>query len=144
MLAFMQIVASLLSAAFALFGRWIQLHPEKIVPTGHFTRPDTLGARLFRVQVALIGTIAVFGGTYGALHALLQFATFGSVVLAWIMVLTAVATGIVAAIYVRREANAVQCIKAPVLMAGGRDFAGNLALNRLSDISDNVGGVKQF
>jgi hypothetical protein len=102
----MQIVASLLSAAFALFGRWVQLHPEKIVPTGHFTGPDTLGARLFRAQVAVIGTIAVFGGTYGALHGLLQFATFGSVAFGWIVVLTAVATGVVAAVYVRREANA--------------------------------------
>ena len=105
MLAFMQIVASLLLAAFALFGRWIQLHPEKIVPTGHFMGPDTLGARLFRVQVAVIGTIAVFAGTYGALHGLLQFATFGFVALGWIMALTAAAMGVVAAVYVRREAN---------------------------------------
>jgi len=102
----MQIVVSLLSAAFALFGRWIQLHPEKIVPTGQFMGPDSVGARLFRLQVAVIGTIAVFGGTYGALNGFLQFATFGSVALGWTMVLTAVATGIVAAIYVRREANA--------------------------------------
>ncbi len=102
----MQIVVCLLSAAFALFGRWIQLHPEKIVPTGQFMGPDTIGARLFRVQVAVVGTIAVFGGTYGALHSLLQFTAFGSVVLDWIMVLVAAATGIVAAVYVRREANA--------------------------------------
>ena len=102
----MQIVAGLISAAFALLGRWVQLHPEKIVPAGHFTGPDTLGARLFRVQVAVIGTIAVFGGTYGALHELLQIAAFGSVAVGWIIVLTAVATGIVAAVYVRREASA--------------------------------------
>ena len=86
MLACMLIVVSLLSAAFALLGRWIQLHREKIVPTGHFMGPDTLGARLFRVQIAVIGTIAVFGGTYGALYGLLQLATFGSVALGWIMV----------------------------------------------------------
>lgn len=103
---FMQIVFSILSAAFALFGRWIQLHPEKIVPSGQFMGPDTRGARLFRVQVAVIGTIAVFGGTCGALSSLLQPATFHSVALGWIMVLTAVAAGVVAAVYVRREARA--------------------------------------
>lgn len=103
----MRIVAGLLSAAFALFGRWIQLHPEKIVPAGQFMGPDTLGARLFRVQVAVVGTVAVFGGTCGALYELLRFATFGSVALGWMMVLTAVAAGILAAVYVRCEANAL-------------------------------------
>jgi hypothetical protein len=102
----MEIVTSLFSAAFALFGRWVQLHPEKIVPTGHFIGPDTLGARLFRLQVAVMGTIAVFGGTYGALHGLLQFINVGSVVLSWMMTTAAAATGLVAAVYVRREANA--------------------------------------
>jgi hypothetical protein len=102
----MQIVISLLSAVWALFGRWIQLHPEKVVPAGHFVGPDTLGARLFRVQVAVIGTVAVFGGTYGALHELLQFLAFRSVALGWIIVLTAAATGVVVALYVRREASA--------------------------------------
>jgi hypothetical protein len=106
MLAFMPIVISLLWAAFALFGRWLQLHPEKLVPSGQFMGPDTTGARLFRAQIAIIGTIAVFGGTCGAFHELLRFAAFGSVVLRWMMVLAAAATGIVAAVYVRREANA--------------------------------------
>ena len=61
---------------------------------------------MFRIQVAVIGTLAVFGGTCGAVHGLLQFAAFGSVALGWIMVLAAVATGMVAAVYVRRETNA--------------------------------------
>jgi hypothetical protein len=46
MFAFMQIVISLLSAAFSLLGHLIQPHPEKIVPTGPFMRPDSLAARL--------------------------------------------------------------------------------------------------
>ena len=78
---------------------------------------------MFRIQVAVIGTLAVFGGTCGAVHGLLQFAAFGAVALGWIMVLAAVATGMVAAVYVRRETTLVHCTKATVPMAGGSDIA---------------------
>ena len=102
----MQVIVSLLSAAFALLGRWIQLNPDRIIPAGQFTSGDTLGGRLFRAQLAVLGTIAVSGGTYLALHGFLQFATFGSVALDWITTLIAIASAIVAAVRVRSEASA--------------------------------------
>jgi hypothetical protein len=47
MFAFMQIVVCPFSAGFASFGHWIELHPE-IVFAGHFTKPESSVARLFR------------------------------------------------------------------------------------------------
>jgi hypothetical protein len=116
MLGFMQkiIVGILLSPAFALVGRWIQLHPEKIVPTGRFMGPDSIGARLFRVLVAVIGTIAVFGGACGVFLGLLLF-VFTDVpavdwmmrlAIKWMVRLAIVAVGTATAVYVRREAKA--------------------------------------
>jgi hypothetical protein len=102
----MQIFPSLLSGGVALFGRWVQLHQEKIVPPGHFTGLDKFRARLFHGQVAALGTIAVSGGTYLALHNLLQFATLGSVALGWITTVIAIASAMIAAAYVRSEASA--------------------------------------
>lgn len=116
MLGFMQkiIVGILLSPAFALVGRWIQLHPEKIVHHGQFMGPDTIGARLFRVHVAVIGTIAVFGGTCGTVlgFLILNFMDVPAVdwmmglAIKWMMRLAIIAVGIAAAVYVRREAKA--------------------------------------
>lgn len=102
----MAIFSMICAAAFALFGRWLQLHPEKLVPAGHFIGPHTFGARLFRLQVAFLGTFAVFGGITGALYTLLQFATFGSVVLGWIALLLSIAAGVFVAVRVRREVKA--------------------------------------
>jgi hypothetical protein len=48
MLAFMQIVVCPFSAALASFGHWIRLHSAKIVFAGHFTKPESSVARLFR------------------------------------------------------------------------------------------------
>lgn len=102
----MPIIASLLCAGFALLGRWLQLHPERIVPEGQFMGQNTFGARLFRAQVFLVGTFAVFGGTCGALYSLLQLAAFGSAVLDWVIRLAALVAGILAAIHVRKEVKA--------------------------------------
>ena len=54
-------------AAFALFGRWILLYPEKLIPNGMFSGRHSLGAKVARIQVAFVGTLAVWGGAWGAL-----------------------------------------------------------------------------
>jgi hypothetical protein len=66
------IVAASLFALFALAGRWIQLHPERMVPKGQFVGPNTRGARFFRAQMAILGTFVVFGGTTAAVFSLLS------------------------------------------------------------------------
>lgn len=57
----MRIVPILILVRLVLLGRWMQLHPESVVPKGLFTGKNTVGARLFRGQIAVIGTLAVFG-----------------------------------------------------------------------------------
>jgi len=101
--AYMQIATTLLSAGLALLGRWAQLHLGKFVPAGHFTGSDRFRLRLFRGQVAALGTLAVSCGTYLALRGLLQFATIGDVAPGWITTVIASGLAIVAAVYVRRE-----------------------------------------
>jgi len=75
-----QILSTLLSvliaALFGLVGRWIQLHPERIVPKGQFVGRDSSGARLFRAQVILVGSFTVFGGTFVVVSSLLSLLTF--------------------------------------------------------------------
>jgi hypothetical protein len=100
------LVAVPLFSLFALLGRWVQLHPEKIVSKGHFAGENTFGARLFRIQVACLGTFIVFCGTWCALFALLHVFTFDSVVLQGIVQFAAIGGGIIAAMVVRKEANA--------------------------------------
>lgn len=73
----MKLVPVLLFAGFALFGRWLQLHPEKVFPAGSFIGEHTAGARLARVGITLIGTIAVFAGTCACVFTLLQFLILG-------------------------------------------------------------------
>jgi hypothetical protein len=58
----MPVLTILLSSAAALLGRWIQLHPEKILPKGHF-EAGSATARIYRVQIAVMGSFAVFAGT---------------------------------------------------------------------------------
>lgn len=89
--------------AFAFFGRWLQLHPEKIVPKGWFAGPNTFLARMFRVQVAFVGTFAVFGGTSGAVFGVLSAFTFNSIVLGWTAQVIGLSVGIYAAIRVRKQ-----------------------------------------
>lgn len=61
----MPIMTILLSSAAALLGRWLQLHPEKILPPGHFAEGSTT-ARIYRVQIACMGSFAVLAGTWSA------------------------------------------------------------------------------
>jgi cytochrome c biogenesis protein CcdA len=97
------VVAAILFAVFALGGRWIQLHPERTVPKGHFVGPNTRGARLFRAQVAILGTLMVFGGTAATVFSLLSLLTSASVRLELFAKLIALVAGVLAAIRVRRE-----------------------------------------
>jgi hypothetical protein len=95
-----------LFVAFASFGRWIQLHPEKVVLQGIFMGPHTFGARLFRAKVAIIGSLAVFGGTWCAVFALLSRLVLVSPILSGIAQLVGLCAGVSAAIYVRKEVRA--------------------------------------
>lgn len=89
--------------AFAFFGRWLQLHTERIVSKGCFAGPNTFLARMFRVQVAFVGTFAVFGGTWGAVFGVLSAFTFNSIVLGWTAQVIGLSVGIYAAIRVRKQ-----------------------------------------
>ena len=99
----MPIVAIVFFTLFAFGGRWIQLRPERVVPKGQFTGPNSLGARLFRLQIALVGTFIVFAGTAAAVYSLISVMTFRSRPLEVISRLICVAVGAFAAIYVRRQ-----------------------------------------
>jgi hypothetical protein len=52
----MPVVTILLSSAAAWLGRWIQLHPEKLLPRGHFAA-DSMSARIYRIQIACMGQL---------------------------------------------------------------------------------------
>jgi hypothetical protein len=58
---------------------------------------------MFRVQVAFIGTFAVFGGVWGCVFTVLSILTFNSIALGLIAQAIGLCSGIVAAIKVRRE-----------------------------------------
>jgi len=92
-------------AAFALAGRWIQLYPERVVPKGQFIGTDSRGARLYRIQIAVLGTCIVFGGTWFAISSLFLLSS-GSALVVWIGHLMGIVAGIFAAAHVRREAKA--------------------------------------
>jgi hypothetical protein len=97
------VLAAVFFALFALGGRWIQLHPERVVPKGQFVGPNTAGARLFRLQIALLGTFIVFGGTAASVSSLLSLVTFGSVPMELTAKLIGVVAGVLAAVHVRKE-----------------------------------------
>src|ERR1700739_97089 len=99
------IVAAVLFAVFALGGRWIQLHPERTVPKGQFAGPNTLGARLFRAQVAILGTFMVFSGTTAAVFSLLSLLSSALLRLELVVKLIGVVAGILAATRARMEAR---------------------------------------
>jgi hypothetical protein len=92
-----------LSVAFAFLGRWFLLHPEKLAPKGQFMGPDTLGARLFRLQVTAVGTFAVFFGAFGAIFSALLWIAFFSPALLVLPVIFGISCGVYAVIYVRKE-----------------------------------------
>ena len=100
------VLSAVLAALFGFVGRWIQLHPERVVPKGQFVGRDSSGARLFRAQMILVGTFMVFGGTFGVVSSLLSLLTFGSAVLQVLSRLIAIVLGVLAAIRVRKEARA--------------------------------------
>lgn len=93
------------SVGFAMLGRWIQLHPERVVPKGYFTSVDSLGARVFRLQITLLGCFMVFGGVAACINLIASPWSRRSL-LGWIAILLAYASGVVAAVYVRKEVRA--------------------------------------
>jgi membrane associated rhomboid family serine protease len=97
------LLSAFLAALFGLLGRWIQLHPERIVPKGQFVGRDSSGARLFRAQMVLMGTFMVFGGTFGVVSSLLSLLTFRSAILQLLARLIGLVVGVLAAIRVRKE-----------------------------------------
>ncbi|MGO9210238.1 MAG: hypothetical protein ACLPXM_05215 [Terriglobales bacterium] len=102
----MPFIAMILFAGFGLLGRWMLLHPESIVPKGMFMGRNTFFARLFRAEVLVIGTCAVFGGTCAALSAAFSLVAAHSWLISWTLKLVAVAAGVVAAIHVHKELKA--------------------------------------
>lgn len=91
-------------AIFAIAGWWLQLHPEKIFGEGYFiTEKSWLR---FLEMVAFLGTFMVFMGTMGTVSSLLFLLTFHVTLLEWIARLLALAAGVAAAVYVRREVKA--------------------------------------
>jgi len=99
------VIEALFFTGFALLGRWVQLHPERVAPKGHFIGPDTFGARLFRTEVAVVGTVAVLGSTWATVRSLFSLLTTSSAVLTAVMQLAGLAAGAAAAIYVRKEVS---------------------------------------
>jgi len=99
----MIIIRVLMLVGFALLGRWMQLHPERIVPKGWFIGENTFGARLLRAQATVVGGFAVLAGTAFALSTALVPLTSGHSVLQVIVWLLAVTLGILAVSYVRKE-----------------------------------------
>lgn len=74
------------------------------MPKGQFVGPNTLGARLFRTQMAILGTFMVFGGTTAApVFSLLSLFTAASARLKLVAKMIGVILGVFAAIRVRRE-----------------------------------------
>jgi hypothetical protein len=99
----MLFVGEIALIAFAFAGRWIQLHPERLVSKGQFLGQNTIGARLFRIQAAILGALMVFGGTTAAVRAVVSPLTHGSAALEWTANLIGVLAGVLAVAYVRRE-----------------------------------------
>ena len=95
-----------LSATFAVLGRWVQLHPERVFPKGNFVAVNSWGAKLARAQVAIFGTLAVFIGTAGTLWKLTGSCPLHSATAEVIILVIDVAEGLIAAIYVRKEVRA--------------------------------------
>ncbi len=107
----MPTITILLSSAAALLGRWIQLHPEKILPKGHFAA-DSATARIYRVQIACMGSFAVFAGTWSAVLNILTLLIHRLPVTRRTTLFAGALLGIAAVLYVRREVRARQRLQA--------------------------------
>jgi hypothetical protein len=101
----MPVITAIVCVVFAVGGRWAQLNPERVVPKGQFVGPNTAGARLFRLQVAILGTVAVFAGTSGAVFSVLSLLTVRSLFLTLAVKLIGAVAGTLVAIHVRKEAR---------------------------------------
>jgi hypothetical protein len=105
------------STAFAFLGRWLQLHPERMIWKELCAGPNTWAARLFKFQVIFVGSFALFFGTFGAIFfMLLSMFTFDSEFLKLLLLVLATLGGIAALILVRREVRA----RPPYISSGGR------------------------
>jgi hypothetical protein len=98
----MPVLTILLSSAAALLGRWIQLHPEKILPQGHFAE-DSTSARLYRIQISCMGSLAVFAGTWSAVLNVCTLLIHRLPLTRRGALLAGAVMGIAAVIYVRTE-----------------------------------------
>jgi len=103
--AAMPVLTILLSSAAASLGRWIQLHPEKILPRGAFA-DDGVTARIYRAQIACMGSFAVFAGTWSTVLGILVLTTHKLLLTRRTALVIGAALAIAAVIYVRREVSA--------------------------------------
>ena len=102
----MWFVGFLFSALFAWFGRWLLLHPEKVVPKGHFTGEHTFGALLFRAQIKLIGYLAVFFGAWCAVFSLGSIFIFISEWMGIVAQIAGCTAAILVVAFVRKDVRA--------------------------------------
>ena len=59
------LIALVLSGAWGLAGRWILLHPDRVVPKDLFSSHESLSARVGRAEITFVGTFMVFAGAVG-------------------------------------------------------------------------------
>ncbi len=99
------VVVVVVCTTFALGGRWVQLHPEKIVPKGYFVSINCPTARLFRIVVPLMGGFFVVGAIWVATSSLLGLLTTNPTVLNWVVPVIGIVIGVCVELYVRRQAH---------------------------------------
>jgi hypothetical protein len=102
----MTIISILLSVAMALFGRWLQMHPDRLVIEGAFAQRDSLAARTFRSLIAVLGSFAVFAGIYSALWNVRNPENVGSAGFRLLLRFGFAVVGMFAVVYVRKQAKA--------------------------------------
>lgn len=100
-------ISFLILAAFAGFGRWVFLRPERIIIDGLYTSKDSFAARTARLMVRALGIFAVFGGTWGGVLSLFQTVGFGHAGIGVIGQIMGLTCAIGAVTYVRREAKSI-------------------------------------
>jgi hypothetical protein len=98
-------------AAVVLGARWLEIHPESIVPKGHFASFNSPSARLFRVVVSFMGSFFIVFGVWGTVLTLRNLASVNSVALNLVAHVVGMSLGLVAAYYVRRETRLQQPTK---------------------------------
>jgi uncharacterized membrane protein len=97
------LIGLVLFGGFALGGRWVRLHPEKVFGEGHFNTEKSW--RQWEKLIVAMGTFAVLGGTACGTRSLLALVTFNRLWLEMISTLVAIVCGVLAARYVQREAK---------------------------------------